>query len=86
MKNILVLIVLFSTVTFLYGQDDDGKNPILTDNFIIEAGWFFPSENVDVGVSGSTDLEGIDNIDFDETLGLSGGQNTFNLHFKWRFS
>ena len=86
MKNLLLFILLFSTVTLLFGQDDDGKNPILTERFVIEAGWFFPSENVDVGVSGSTDLEDFDNIDFDETLGLSGGQNTFNLHFKWRFS
>ena len=89
MKNCALSIVVFLvTLGVLYSQDDSDKNPILTDNFIIEAGWFFPSENIDLGVRGSTDLdiEGIEDIDFDETLGLSGGQNTFNLHFKWRFS
>lgn len=84
----LSIAVLFLAFNVLYSQDDGQKNPILTENFVIEAGWFFPSENIDLGVSGSTDLglEGVEDIDFDETLGLSGGKNTFNLHFKWRFS
>ena len=88
MKKLLAIAISFITFTSLFAQNDDDKNPILTENFIIEAGWFFPSENIDLGVSGSTDLdlEDFENIDFDETLGLSGGQNTFNLHFKWRFS
>ena len=78
MKNCaLSIFVFFLALSTLFAQDDDDKNPILTEEFIIEAGWFFPSENVDVGVAGSTDLEDVDNIDFDETLGLSGGQNTF---------
>ena len=80
-----VFLLAFNIVC---AQDESDKNPILTENFIIEAGWFFPSDNVDIGVSGSTDLdlEDIDDIDFDEEIGISGGQNTFNLHFKWRFS
>lgn len=89
MKNlVLPFIVFLLAISSLYSQDDTDKNPILTENFIIEAGWFFPSDNVDLGVSGSTDfdLEDIEDIDFDEELGISGGQNTFNLHFKWRFS
>ena len=82
------IVIILLALNPLFSQDDGDKNPILTEEFIIEAGWFFPSENIDLGVRGSTDLdlEGIEDIDFDEQLGLSGGQNTFNLHFKWRFS
>jgi hypothetical protein len=89
MKTLALPIVVFLfAVSPLFSQTDGDKNPILTDNFIIEAGWFFPSDNVDLGVSGSTDLdlEDLEDIDFDEQLGISGGENTFNLHFKWRFS
>jgi hypothetical protein len=86
MKNALSLLILLISTTALFAQSDGDKNPILTDRFIIEAGWYFPSENVDLGVSGSIDAETIEDIDFDETLGLSGGKNTFNLQFRWRFS
>ena len=85
-KCTLSLAVFLLTLNLAYSQDDDARNPILTERFIIEAGWFFPSEDIDLGISGSTDIEGINNIDFDERLGLSGSQNTFNMHFKWRFS
>lgn len=72
----------------LFSQDDGDKNPVLTERFLIGAGVYFPSQNVDLGVSGTTDLdeEEIEDIDFDETLGLSGGKTTFNLDFRWRFS
>lgn len=88
MKSLLAYLVSFVMVTSLFAQTDGDKNPILTDKFIIAAGLYFPSENVDLGVQGTTDLgmEDFEDIDFDETLGLSGGKTTFNLHFMWRFS
>ena len=89
MKNLtLTIAVLLLAISSLYSQEDGDKHPILTDNFIVEAGWFYPSDNVDLGVSGSTDFDSdiIEDIDFDEELAISGGQSTFNLHFKWRFS
>ncbi len=87
MKNFLLATLIIFAVSPLFSQDDGDKNPVLTDNFIIEVGWFSPQENIDLGVSGSADFDGIiEDIDFDEQLGLSGGNNTFNLHFKWRFS
>ena len=85
-KCALSILVIFLVPGFLYSQDDENKHPMLADEFVIEAGWFNPNDNIDFGVSGTIDLEDIDDIDFDEQLGISGGQNTFNLHFKWRFS
>ena len=88
MKKTISILVILKLCISAYSQDEGDKHPILTDNFIIELGWFSPSENVDLSVSGTTDLgiEDIEDIDFDEQLGLSGGNNTFNMHFKWRFS
>lgn len=88
MKRVTTFLVFSLVLTSFYAQTADEKNPILIDDLIIEAGLFFPSENVDLSVKGSTDIgiEEIEDIDFDETLGLSGVQTTFNLHFKWRFS
>jgi hypothetical protein len=88
MKNAITFLVFCLVFNSLYPQDTPDKNPILTDNFIIEPGLFFPSQNADFSVQGSTDFdaEEIEDIDFDETLGLSGVKTTFNLHFKWRFS
>ena len=87
MKRLFTFLLICCVLTS-YAQTTGDKNPILTDNFIIEPGLFFPSENVDLSVQGSTEfeMEDIEDIDFDETLGLSGVQTTFNLHFKWRFS
>ena len=89
MKNCaLSILVILLTSSFLYAQDDEDKHPILTDEFVLEAGWFNPTDNVDFSISGTIDLDlgDINPVDFDEQLGLSGGENTFNLHFKWRFS
>jgi hypothetical protein len=88
MKSAISLLISFLIFISLYPQSDTDKNPILTDNFIIEPGIFFPSESINLKVQGSTDfdLDEVEDIDFDERLGLSGAQTTFNLHFKWRFS
>lgn len=42
-----------------------------------------------LGVEGNIsidEIEDLEDIDFDETLGLKEGENTFNLNFLWRFS
>ena len=86
MRNVLPLLILLIWSTSLFAQSDDDRNPVLSDRFTIEAGWFFPSENIDLGVSGTVGGDRIEGIDFGETLGLSGGKNTFTLQFRWRFS
>ena len=87
-KCVLSILVILLVSNILYSQDDENKHPMLTDEFVLEVGWFNPTDNVDFGISGTIDLdlEDVDEIDFDEQLGISGGESTFNLHFKWRFS
>ena len=68
MKSAISLLISFLIFISLYPQSDTDKNPILTDNFIIEPGIFFPSESINLKVQGSTDfdLDEVEDIDFDE--------------------
>ena len=86
MKSILTIVVFLVTFGSAFSQQEDDKHPLLTDRFIIGAGWYFPARDVKLGIEGSVDLEEQEEIDFDETLGLEKGENTFNFNFMWRFS
>jgi len=89
MKTILTIIVLFVTFSSVFSQTGEDKHPLLTDKFIIGAGWYFPNRDIKFGLEGNItteDLEDLEDIDFDETLGLKEGDNTFNFNFFWRFS
>ena len=86
MKSILTIVVFLVTFGSAFSQQEDDKHPLLADRFIIGAGWYFPARDVKLGIEGSVDLEEQEEIDFDETLGLEKGENTFNFNFMWRFS
>jgi len=86
MKGILTIVIFLVTFGSAFSQQEDDKHPLLTDRFIIGAGWYFPARDVKLGIEGSVDLEEQEEIDFDETLGLEKGENTFNFNFMWRFS
>ncbi|MEP0132557.1 MAG: hypothetical protein ABJJ25_06005 [Eudoraea sp.] len=86
MKDILTIVIFLVTFGSAFSQQEDDKHPLLADRFIIGAGWYFPARDVKLGIEGSVDLEEQEEIDFDETLGLEKGENTFNFNFMWRFS
>lgn len=89
MKSILSILVFLVTFGSLFSQNEDDKHPILKDRFIIGAGWYFPNRDIKFGIEGNVTIdviEDLEEIDFDETLGLSAGDNTFNMNFLWRFS
>lgn len=89
MKSILSLLIFLITFNFAFSQNDDAKHPILTDRYSIGLGWYFPNRDIKLGIEGNInteDIEALEDIDFDETLGLEKGDNTFNLNFHWRFS
>ncbi len=73
--------MLFSGI--IYSQEDSEKHPILTDKFQADAGLFFPSKNVKIGVDGS--VKNAD-IDFGKDLDLNERETTLFLNFDWRFS
>ncbi|MGB5404532.1 MAG: hypothetical protein WBN13_11200, partial [Robiginitalea sp.] len=86
MKNILFVFLLSVAYWSSYAQTVGDKNPMLTDRFLARAALFVPSRTVQVGASGNISTENTEDIDFDETFGLGGSQNTLNLDFMWRFS
>lgn len=89
MKSILSILALLVTFGSAFSQNENEKHPLLTDRFIIGAGWYFPNRDIKFGIEGNAtieDIEDLEDIDFDETLGLSKGDNTFNFNFFWRFS
>ncbi len=86
MKNILFVFLLSVAYWSSYAQTVGDKNPMLTDRFLARAALFVPSRTVQVGASGNISTENTEDIDFDETFGLGGSENTLNLDFMWRFS
>jgi len=89
MKSILPVIVFLVAFGSLFSQNEDNKHPLLSDSFVVGAGWYFPNRDIKFGIEGNVsieDIEDLEDIDFDETLGLKAGDNTFNFNFLWRFS
>ena len=89
MKSILPVIVFLVAFGSLFSQNEDNKHPLLSDSFVVGAGWYFPNRDIKFGIEGNIsaeDIEDLEDIDFDETLGLKSGDNTFNFSFMWRFS
>jgi len=89
MKSILSILAILMTFSSSFSQNENDKHPLLTDRFLIGAGVYFPARDIKLGVEGNIsvdEIEDLEDIDFDETLGLSEGENTFNLNFLWRFS
>ena len=89
MKSIISILVLLVTFGSAFSQNEGDKHPLLTDRFIIGAGWYFPNRDIKFGIEGNVtidEIEDLEDIDFDKTLGLREGDNTFNFNFYWRFS
>ena len=89
MKSILSILVFLITLSAVFSQNEDDKHPILKDKYFIGLGWYFPDNDLELGVEGNInidEIEDLEDIDIDETLGLNQGDNTFNLNFNWRFS
>ncbi len=85
-KVLFFFLTSILSIHISYSQDENLKNSILTDKFIINAGIFIPTKKVNVQANGniSTDLE--EEIDFDNKFGLSDFEATFTLNFMWRFT
>lgn len=86
MKGVLSILVFLVTFSSLLAQETSDKNPILTDKIFVRPGWYFPVRDLQLGVEGNVGGDRINDIDFDETLKLDKGENSFNLDFTWRFS
>jgi len=82
MKKLLFLICSVLLYPTAYAQDEE-KNPLLTDRFIVEAGVFIPAKSIKLGADGSSPNE---EIDFGETFNFQDNQSTPFFYAEWRFS
>jgi opacity protein-like surface antigen len=85
MKRQLVILIFFSVVMGkqLHAQEENEKNPILTNKFQLGIGLFIPNQNVKFGVNASSENN---DIDFGETFDFSNSTVRPNMSFNWRFS
>lgn len=88
MRVLSILLFFLITVQFAsFAQEKDRltihKNPVLTDRFAVNMGFFTISKSVRMNVEGNMPNNP---IDFGETLGLEKRENTFAFRFNRRFS
>ena len=78
----MLLVTMVSTGLILPGsaKAEEGYGPG-TDRFKVNLGAYFPAISTDMQVSA-----GDDNIDLEETLGLSGDEKVLRLDGYWRFA
>lgn len=82
MKYLTLILITLGSFHFNFAQTED-KNPILSDQFYLEAGVFIPSKNIKLGADGSTPN---DEIDFGETFNFNDNQATVFLNLEWRWN
>jgi len=63
---------------------EPGVHPYLTSKFSIQAGVYFPQQDIKIRVDGSLGFEN-EEIDFDEQLKLRDYDDVFVLEMLWRF-
>lgn len=63
---------------------ESGVHPYLTSKFNIQAGAYFPGQEISIRVDGSAGMEN-EEIDFDRQLTLSDDDDVFVLEMTWRF-
>jgi hypothetical protein len=85
--RVLFSLSVFSFIATLFSnpvaaQTAEEYHPILTDEFHLGVGLFFPKKSITLRVDGSSPE---DEIDFDEALGVDDHDLTGLIDFRWRF-
>jgi hypothetical protein len=79
----LALLALAASPSALLAQDQKG-HPLLTSDFLVSSGVFFPRKEFKLAVNGS--VVGPDEpIDFGDAIGFSEDDSTFAADFTWHF-
>jgi hypothetical protein len=79
--------VAFSCFAFLGFPDafaESEVHPFLTSKFTIQAGYYYPTQNLRLRVDGSIGVESTE-FDFDEQLEFRQEDDVFTLEMTWRF-
>ena len=81
-KFFTAALCLLLSAQALFSQDQE-KNPLLEDRFLIETGIFLPTKELKLSADGSTIN---DEVDFSETFDFKDNQATFFFNAEWRFA
>ncbi len=82
-RNCYFLIVLAFLFVLPANAQEEELNPLNEDKFLIEAGVFAVSRSFKIRADGEFPNE---EIDFDESFGLTETEPTYFFQFGWRFS
>ncbi len=82
-RNCYFLIVLAFFLTLPSSAQEEKLNPLNEDKFLIEAGVFAVSREFKIRADGEFPNE---EIDFNESFGLTKTEPTYFFQFAWRFS
>jgi hypothetical protein len=67
-------------------QTNGASHPLLSDDFYLGVGAYFPDKNFKIRVEGTVpDVDRQKEIDFEEALKLDNSETTGALEFRWRF-
>lgn len=79
------LVAIILTVCLpapILAQSAGSYHPLISDEYMLSVGVFFPDKNFKIRVDGSVPGE---EIDFEEALKLDNSEATWALNFDWRF-
>ena len=79
--TMVVLLVAASS----HAEDPKGLHPWNAEKFYLDAGLFMPNRQVELSVDGPLGSVQGEDIDFDESFGLSKRDDLFAMNFGWRF-
>ena len=81
MKNIFKYLLVLTIISnqFVFAQETEIKNPMLTSKFQLGVGIYIPSQKVKFSIDGSSDNQ---NIQFDENFDFNNNQVTPEVFFK----
>ena len=82
LKSVAFIVVMFWVPALATAETEDDYHPFLSDQFNLDIGYFWPDVDFDLRVNGASPGE---EIDFDESVGLSDSQSSGAANFRWRF-
>ena len=78
------LLLSIAPSSAVFGQSD--AHPLLSSQFTVDGGLFFPQSDFEFEVAGSFDTGLAEPIDFEKAYNSSIDDNIASLEFAWRFS
>jgi len=83
-SNVFVAFICFAFFGIPDAFAESAVHPFITSKFTVQAGLYYPTQDINLRVDGSLGGENIE-FDFDEQLGFRQEDDVFTLEMTWRF-